>query len=90
MYGRIYKKQSINLYILFLPILSAGLGYLTYKFRFKILIILGLLVIGISFIDWIYPKDATILIGIGLLVAGIWWMKKWNPKKFFHLPKKNL
>ena len=71
--------SSDLLYTIMPLILLAGLIYLTYKFRYKTLIVLGLLLIGVSFTDLIYSKGATILIGIVLLALGFFWMKRWKP-----------
>jgi len=56
-----------------LPILLlAGLIYLIYRFRSKTFWIVGLLAIGISFTDLIYEKGLLLLVGIVLVIIGLW------------------
>ena len=69
------------LYTILSLVLLAGVIYLIIKLKTKALFVIGGLFIIVSFTNLVYEKDAMIILGIILLVVGLYVDHKWPEKK---------
>lgn len=84
--GGYFGKWYIGDYLptLLTVIFIAGMAFLLYKFKLsRVLIGAGLLLIGLSQTNLIYEKDSVLVVGIILLIIGIFflWRYKRTPRE---------